>query len=59
MKALIRASATLEVRKRSEDYHVQLEGHPEVWACGKTIDEALGNWLRTHKDRLKVEVVYK
>jgi hypothetical protein len=48
----------LIITKRSDDYHVCLEGNTAIWACGKTIDDALGNWLRTHQDRLGVEVVY-
>jgi hypothetical protein len=47
----------LVVRERSEDYHVHLEGHPDILGCGDSIDEALGDWLCTHGERLGVEVV--
>lgn len=43
---------------RSGDYHVMLEGHPEIWGCGKTVDEALGNWLRAHHSDFGFVLVY-
>lgn len=47
----------LIVTRRSDDYHVHLEGRLDVWGCGKTEDEAFGDWLRTHRSRLGVEIV--
>jgi hypothetical protein len=48
----------LEIRQRSNDWHVQLEGHPEIWDCGNTLDEALGKWLRTRKGYARVEIIF-
>ncbi len=42
---------TLVISRRAGDLHVQLKGQPGIWACGQTIDEALGSWMRTHSER--------
>ena len=34
----------------NDDFHVGLQGHPEIWDCGKTLAEAVGRWLETHID---------
>lgn len=33
------------------DYHVQVKDKPEVWANGWTVNEAIGNLVRTHSDQ--------
>lgn len=50
--------AKLTVTRQGDGYRVQLDGRPDVWGCGLTVDEALGDWLRTHGSRLGVEIVY-
>jgi hypothetical protein len=47
------------ITKRGDDYHACLEGHPEIWGCGKTQNEAIGDLISSHKDTLKIEVEYK
>jgi predicted RNase H-like HicB family nuclease len=47
------------VTKRSEDYHACLDGHPEIWGCGKTPNEAIGNLISAHTDTFKIEVEHK
>lgn len=37
----------LIVRLKVNDYFVEADNH--TWASGKSVDEALGNWLRTHQ----------
>lgn len=41
----------LVVTKRSDDFHVCLEGDPKTWDCGKTQFEAVGKWLHTHRPK--------
>lgn len=47
------------VTKRSDDYHACLDGHPEIWGCGKTQYEAIGNLVSAHGDTFKIEVECK
>lgn len=46
------------ITRRNEDYHACLEGRPEIWGCGKTQYEAIGNLIGAHKDTFKIEVVW-
>jgi len=46
----------IEIRKRSDDYHAQLEGHPEIWDCGKSWQAAIGNLIMTHKEWFGIEI---
>lgn len=49
----------LVATKRPDDWHVCQIGRPEVWSCGKTRAEAIGNWVQDHGPRvgLAVDVV--
>lgn len=38
----------LTVTERCDDFMVHPEGKPGEWDCGKTIQEAIRNWVRTH-----------
>lgn len=58
LRAQDAAQTILVVSKRSDDYHVCLKGNKGVWAAGKTIDDALGNWLRTHRANANFEIEY-
>lgn len=42
---------------RKDDYHASLEGHPEIWGCGKCPDEAIGNLIRSHQEIFQVGIV--
>lgn len=47
------------VRKRGDDYHAWLDGHPEIWGCGKTPDEAIGKLITAHTDTFNIEIEFK
>lgn len=47
------------VTKRSDDYHACLDGHPEIWGCGKTPNEAIGNLITAHADTFRIDVERK
>ena len=44
------------VTKRINDYHAHLEGHPEIWGCGKNQAEAVGELITTHAEQLDMKV---
>jgi hypothetical protein len=46
-------------RLRSKDVHVCLNGDETLWACGKSLDEAIGNWVRTHGHKLDIRIEQK
>lgn len=48
----------LVVTRRSDDYHVCINGDKTLWGCGKTIDEAIGSCVRSHRDRLGIKIEY-
>lgn len=41
---------------RNRDVHVSLKGDETIWACGKSLDEAIGNWIRTHGHKLNIRI---
>jgi len=41
------------VTKRNDDFHAHLEGHKEIWACGKTASEAIGDLITSHPESFK------
>ena len=43
------------VTRRTADVHACIEGEPEIWDCGRTFSEALGELVRTHPQRFGVE----
>ena len=42
--------------KQRPKYHVQIKDRPELWACGKSIDDAIGNLIRTHSKHFSVHI---
>ena len=38
-----------------DDFHASIEGHPELWGRGKTVDEAIGSMFRSHCEHFKCE----
>lgn len=42
--------------KRSDDWHASLENHPEIWGCGKNINEAIGDLINAHREEFKLEI---
>lgn len=47
------------VTKRSDDFHAALKDNPAVWGCGKTIDAAIGDLIRSHQHRLGITILHK
>lgn len=45
---------TIVVTKREGDVHVCLRDRPEIWACGRTLDLALGDLVRNHPEQFSV-----
>ena len=48
---------TIEVRKRSSDFHAQAEGHPEIWAAGRNPQEAIGDLVKYHSEYFGINIV--
>ena len=46
----------ITITKRADDYHACLKDHPEIWGCGKNVDEAIGSLIRAHGDTFGVEI---
>ena len=38
-----------------DDFHASIEGHPELWGRGKTVDEAIGSMFRSHFEHFNCE----
>ena len=49
---------TITITTRSDDYHVCINGNTAIWGCGKTINEAIGDALRTHATSLGINVKF-
>ncbi len=44
------------ITKRPDDYHACIEGHPELWGCGNTSKEAIGNLIYYHNEAFNLEI---
>jgi predicted RNase H-like HicB family nuclease len=38
-----KSKVKIVIKRRRDDYHACIEGHPEIWGCGSTYNEAVGN----------------
>jgi hypothetical protein len=47
-------TAIIIVTKRQDDFHASVAGHPEIWECGKTYLEAIGNLVITHIEMFNI-----
>jgi len=47
----------ITIETRTHDYHVHIDNDRGKWACGKTIDDAIGNLVRTHREALGIEII--
>lgn len=45
------AYGPVTVTRRSGDYHACLTGHPEIWAAGRSVYEAVGDLVTHHPER--------
>ena len=50
---------SIVVRKRIDDYMAFIEGHTEIWGCGKTPSCAIGDMILSHKDICGIEIKYE
>jgi hypothetical protein len=46
----------IEVRRRLDDWHAQIYRYPELWGCGRSVDEAVGNLVTAHAPLFNVVV---
>lgn len=42
------------ITKRQDDYHACIDGHPELWGCGRDQDAAVGDLIRAHQEFFNV-----
>jgi hypothetical protein len=47
----------IEIRVRSEDFHAQIAGHPEIWAAGRNPQEAIGDLVKYHSEKFGIKIV--
>lgn len=46
----------ITVSRRSDDYHACVSGEPGKWDCGKTISEAVGNLIMSHREEFDINI---
>ncbi len=46
------------IRKRLDDYMAFIEGHPEIWSCGKTVNFAIGDLILSHQVAFDVAILF-
>lgn len=39
-------------------FHAQIEGRPDIWADGTTMDDTIGNLIRFHPEVFKVKIEF-
>lgn len=44
------------IRKRTDDYMAFVEGHLEIWDCGRDINTAIGNLMRSHQKFFDIKI---
>ena len=49
----------LLITKRSSDYHVCIDGHPEWYGSGTNVAQAVGNCVMDHSDKLQIKLIQK
>lgn len=47
---------TIIVTRRSNDYHAQLEGERGCWGRGSTVDEAIGDLVRSWPELFDITI---
>lgn len=43
--------------QRQPKYHVQVKDQPNVWACGRSSEEAVGDLIQSHPEQFGVRVI--
>lgn len=46
----------IKVTQRSHDFHACIDGKPEMWECGLTEEEAIGNLVKSHHKHFNIEL---
>lgn len=44
----------IEITRRSEDWHACLKNYPEVWGCGRSIDDAVLDCVSHHLEHFEL-----
>ena len=47
------------IRERGNDYMAFIEGHPEIWGCGKGVVSAVGDLILSHQDVCDINIEYE
>lgn len=47
---------TIKLTKRTDDWHAAAELRPELWGCGQTIAEAIGDMMLSHPEKTGVTI---
>ena len=47
-----------ESGEKMPKFHAQIKGEAGVWACGRSIDDAIGNLVRYAPERFSVDLSY-
>ena len=51
-----KVTMTITVEKRSSDYMAYINGNTALWGSGSTPDDAIGNAIRSHRERMGIEI---
>lgn len=43
--------------RRGDEWHVSLEAEPRLWACGPTLQTALGRFVFDHAEQLGLQLL--
>lgn len=46
------------ITERASDLHACIRGHPELWGCGRTYAEAIGNVINSHREEFNIKIEY-
>ena len=49
-------SIDIVMTKRTDDFHACIRNHPELWGCGRTHSEAIGNLISAHKEHFGIKI---
>ena len=47
-----------EKGQRQPKFHAQIEGKPGIWSAGRSLDDAVGNLIRTHPEQFGVTIAF-
>lgn len=47
------------IRERGDDYMAFIEGHPEIWGAGGSINAAIGDLVSSHQTTCDVNIEYE